>query len=358
MEIKVVTGANLGDEGKGMVSYALANKAVQENKRVLTVFYNGGVQRAHTAKGQVLHCIGAGNLVGGDTYYDRMFLVDPIALWITQTKVFLHPECRVVLPCDVMKNRERETARGLARHGSCGMGIFDCVKRSETGKYDFRISDMIRDIYDMYDKLKNIHTHYNYSLNDTVYTMDNFMKAVQYVLNNCSIVSLENLAYRYDVVIFEGGQGLLLDQQNKGDFPHLTPSSVGSYNIHETIRNLGAEKNDVFYVSRSYMTRHGAGPMEAECSKEDINPAIVDSTNMPNDWQGSLRFGKINKQSLNKRILMDFNRYSNATLNMVFTQLNYTQGKIATTDGYINASEITPNANLWLSDQKDIIEKA
>ena len=58
MEVKVVTGANYGDEGKGMVSYALANEAVQKNKKVLTVFYNGGIQRAHTANDQILHCIG------------------------------------------------------------------------------------------------------------------------------------------------------------------------------------------------------------------------------------------------------------------------------------------------------------
>lgn len=83
--------------------------------------------------------------------------------------------------------------------------------------------------------------------------------------------------------IYEGGQGLLLDQQNVGDFPHLTPSSVGSYNIHNQINQSGAGNVDVYYVSRSYMTRHGVGPMERECAKEDINTTIVDSTNMPND---------------------------------------------------------------------------
>ena len=212
--------------------------------------------------------------------------------------------------------------------------------------------------FHVYDKVKNIHKAYPYNLNDELYTMDNFIKACEYVRTKCRIATLDLIAHEFDTIIFEGGQGLLLDQQNMGDFPHLTPSSVGSYNIHETIENLGAESNDIYYVSRSYMTRHGAGPMEAECSKADINASIVDATNMPNDWQGSLRFGKIDKDSLARRIIGDFSRYKNANMNMVFTQMNYTNGKIATVDGLTDVSEILlPQATLWLSDQKDVINK-
>ena len=35
MEVKVVIGANAGDEGKGLVSGCLARQAMQENKKVL-----------------------------------------------------------------------------------------------------------------------------------------------------------------------------------------------------------------------------------------------------------------------------------------------------------------------------------
>lgn len=358
MEIKVVTGANYGDEGKGMVSYALANEAVQKNKSVLTVFYNGGIQRAHTANGQVLHCIGAGDLVGGSTYYDNMFVVDPIALWLTGSVVYIHPDCRMVLPCDVMRNREKEVARGSAKHGSCGLGIFECVKRSKNEEYKMVAGDILLGGFHVYEKVRKIQSNYPYELDDGLYTVDNFMKACEYVRTKCHIDYLNKVVNEYDTVIFEGGQGLLLDQQNMGDFPHLTPSSVGSYNIHKTINNLGAESTDIFYVSRSYMTRHGRGPMEEECAKADINASIVDATNMPNDWQDALRFGFIKTDSLYRRIQGDFNRYNNATANMVFTQLNYTGGKLAT--GFGETSEIiVPNfiGGLYLSDQKDVIEK-
>lgn len=359
MDIKVVTGANYGDEGKGMVSYALANEAIQHNKRVLTVFYNGGVQRAHTANGQILHCIGAGNLVGGTTYYDKMFVVDPIALWLTNSEVIIHPECRIVLPCDVMRNREKEIARGsTAKHGSCGLGIFECVKRNTREGYNLRAKDFYKDIFDLYNILRKIEQEYTYNLNDELYTLDNFMKSISYIINKCTIVPLKDIIYNYDTVIFEGGQGLMLDQMNKGDFPYLTPSSVGSYNIHNTISRLKPESTEVYYVSRSYITRHGVGPMEAECKKEDINKDIVDTTNIPNDWQDSLRFGFINTDSLYRRIKGDFDRYTNAKANIVFTQLNYTNGKLAT--GMNEFSEIrVPNFidNTYLSDQKDIVVK-
>ena len=172
------------------------------------------------------------------------------------------------------------------------------------------------------------------------------------------MVELHEIVSDYDTLVFEGGQGLLLDQTNMGDFPHLTPSSVGSYNIHDIINNLGAESTDIFYVSRSYMTRHGVGPMDAECKKEDINASIVDATNIRNDWQGELRFGYIDTDKLYRRVKGDFARYSNATLNMVFTQLNYTNGRIAT--GKDKFEDIVVPSfvdGLYLSDQKDVINK-
>jgi len=357
MNVKVVTGANAGDEGKGMVAFALAKEAISQNKKVLSVLYNGGVQRGHTANGQVVHCTGTGDLAGGTTYYDERFIVDPIALWLTGTKVFIHPMCRIVLPCDVLINRSKEISRGLNKHGSCGMGIFECVKRNKHTHLKLKAIDL-KDYFSLYRKVTHINDVLAYGLSDDVYNVDNFMRAVSHVVRNCPIVELNEIITDYDTLIFEGGQGLLLDQSNMGDFPHLTPSSVGSYNIHNTINNLGAESTDIFYVSRSYMTRHGVGPMDAECKKEDINPDIVDATNICNDWQDELRFGYIDTDKLYRRVKGDFSRYSNANLNMVFTQLNYTDGRIAT--GKDKFEEIiVPDfiTGLYLSDQKDVINK-
>lgn len=357
MNVKVVTGANLGDEGKGMVAFSLAKEAISQNEKVLSVLYNGGVQRAHTANGQVVHCTGTGDLAGGTTYYDEHFVVDPIALWLTETKVYIHPKCRVVLPCDVVRNRGKEISRRLLKHGSCGMGIFECVKRNRYDHLKLCVADLT-DFFSLYSKVERLKNTLACGIDDDVYNTDNFMRAADYVVRTCPMVELSQIASDYSTFIFEGGQGLLLDQANMGDFPHLTPSSVGSYNIHDTINKLGAESTDIFYVSRSYMTRHGAGPMDAECSKEDINPGIVDATNIRNDWQDDLRFGYIDVDKLYRRVKGDFSRYADAKLNMVFTQLNYTNGCIAT--GKDKFEEIiAPDFvdGIYLSDQKDVINK-
>ena len=327
MEVKVVVGSNYGDCGKGLVSGCLAKEAAEQKKKVLTVFYNGGAQRCHHSNGQDLHCVGAGNFFNGDTFYHERFVFDPMTLWLTGDRVIIDPDCRVVLPCDVMRNRAKEIARGENKHGSCGMGIFEAVKRS-TNEEDAVYAGELLFPYRLYKKVRRIMEKYPCAPDD-LYNLDNWMRAVAYVTSNCQFKGLFSLLPLYDTVIFEGGQGLLLDQSHIMETVHLTPSSVGSYNIAKFINFIG-EPTDIYYVSRTYMTRHGAGEMEAECKREDINPDIVDKTNMPNPWQGDLRFGYLNQDTLAERVKEDFKAYNHANAHMVFTQLNYTNGMIAT----------------------------
>lgn len=327
-KIKVVTGASYGDEGKGLVSGCLAETAIGSDEKVLTVFYNGTVQRAHTTRGKILHCTGAGDLIGGSTYYHSQFVVDPIALWLTEASVYIDPRCRIILPCDVMRNRKKEIARGEKRHGSCGMGLFEAVKRSADVSLCVYAMELLYP-YSLYKRVKRIQETYNDQMeHDDLYNLDNWMRAVAYVTENCQIKTFDEVYPDYDTIIYEGGQGLLLDQSNVGDFPHLTPSSVGGYNIASDIAALNLPTS-IYYVSRTYMTRHGAGPMEAECEKKDINPDIVDKTNEENPWQGKLRFGYLNTDSLYNRVRQDLSQYgSEVEANMVFTQLNYTDNKL------------------------------
>lgn len=357
MEIKVVIGANAGDEGKGLVSGSLARTAQQENKKTLTVFYNGTIQRAHSFGDNVYHCVAAGIEYGSDTYYHPMFVIDPIALWLTQTKVYIDPMCRLILPCDVLANRTLEKSRGNKRHGSCGFGLFAAVTRSKKQGFCVNASEMLNP-YILRTHLKMINKTYPTDYDD-VYNLDNFMKASAYIAKYCQITSFNELLNQqhYDTIIYEGGQGLLLDQSNMDDFPHLTPSSVGMYNIYDDIAKLNCIP-DIFYVSRTYMTRHGAGPLEAECTKDDINPQIVDKVNQPNEWQGSLRFGLINTDSLFNRIKKDMSNYSKqANINMVYTQLNYTDNKLATTNGLVEIVKPDFCTNLYVSNDKTHFER-
>jgi len=361
-EVKVVIGANYGDEGKGLVSYCLSMKARSEGRKVLNVFYNGGAQRAHTSNGIVRHCTGAGTSVGADTYYNKWFVVDPIAVWLEQAEVYIHPECRIVLPCDVVNNRQKELARGANKHGSCGMGIFECVKRNTEPEFAMTYRDALADNF--YDELIRIEKHYGYP-RDLVYNNDNFMRAWKWMNHNCRMVLDERWLFnRYDTIIFEGGQGLLLDQirYEDGENVHLTPSSPG---IRNCSKNIAFDINaipDLYYVSRGYLTRHGAGKLSNECKREDISKEIIDKTNQPNPWQDSLRFGYLDQVELHNRVCNDaLDLYktapiSSGSINLVYTQLNYTEGKIAVPNGKENILHPVFIDNIYVSDQKDEME--
>lgn len=328
-QVKVVIGANYGDECKGLVSYCLAKEANAQGRKILTVLFNGGAQRAHTADGKIFHCTGTGAAVGSDTYYDQKFMVDPVALWLDKAKVYINPYCRVVLPCDITNNQQRELRlrNSSSGHGTCGMGIFEACKRSKIEKYCVYAKELFMGWRQLYDKLIEIEKEYGYP-RDLVYNNDNFMRAVKYVTDKCSICDLDELKYKYDTIIFEGGQGLMLDQDNTGDFPYLTPSSTGVQNI--TQRLLDLEVNpELYYVSRSYLTRHGKGPLPRECEKSDINPEIVDETNKPNPWQEEIRYGFLDNEAMLKRVWKNACPIGGAKINLVYTHLNYTNDKLA-----------------------------
>ena len=349
MEVKVVTGSNYGDEGKGLVSGCLARDAAEKNKRVLTVFYNGTGQRAHSFEGVTRHFTAAGENYGSDTFYHRMYVVDPIMLWLSKFTPIIDPRCRVIFPCDVLYGQAREKQ---VKHGSCGWGLFAAVKRNE--EESFYVADMFLETF--YKLAQKVDSYYDYEPNE-IHNLPNFIRAVAWLKENCRVDLFEDVVGKYDTIIYEGGQGLLLDQENKGDFPHLTPSSTGAFNIHKDIEQLGAQV-DLFYVSRSYMTRHGNGPMDMEVTRESINPLIYDEVNQPNDWQGSLRFGRIDAQKLYKRIERDAARYNcNKTINMVYTHLNYTDGYIMGLERKIDIA--CPNfvTSIYGSDRKDFIER-
>jgi len=351
MEVKVVVGSNLGDCGKGLVSGCLARKAAENDKKILTVFYNGTSQRKHDFEGIARNTLAAGENYGSDTFYHRAFVVDPIVLWLSKSTPIIDPRCRVIFPCDVLYGQAREKQ---LKHGSCGWGLFAAVKRND--EEDFYIADMFLSDSYFYKRIQEVDSFYNYKPNE-IHNLTNFLHAIKWVKENCRIEKFEDIINKYDTIIFEGGQGLLLDQANRGDFPHLTPSSTGAHFIHEDIEKLGV-RADLFYVSRSYMTRHGNGPMDCEVEKDKINSEIVDLVNQPNDWQGSLRFGLLDVEKLNRRIKGDAAKYNcEKTVNVVYTHLNYTDNKLATTEGKIEIARPDFVTQMWGSDRKDFMER-
>ena len=78
-DIKIVIGANFGDEGKGKLTDYYTKNA----DNCIVVCSNGGAQRGHTVlksdgTRHVFHHFGSGTLNGADTYLPEDFILNPL----------------------------------------------------------------------------------------------------------------------------------------------------------------------------------------------------------------------------------------------------------------------------------------
>ncbi len=136
---------------------------------------------------------------------------------------------------------------------------------------------------------------------------------------------------KYDTIIYEGAQGLGLDEKNYRRFPHVSASSTTSEVPLDRIKLYKKPEDtiEIIYITRSYFTRHGAGYLEGECAKNEINPLIVDKTNVPNPFQDSIRYGKFDLETFKERVYRDMSKtplYTSldVTYSLFVTHLNYT----------------------------------
>ena len=358
VEVKFVIGANYGDEGKGLVSAKYAYNAFKEDKGCLTILYNGGPQRGHTVEDMtgfrhVYHHLAAGSTWGSDTYFHPDFMINPMTFVPEYDDihgkcplfdVFVDRKCKLITPYDMMANQLKETGRGDKRHGSCGMGIYETWQRSHDLFDTSIVHGCYADFSQQEDRIKikafltNVRRYYealgvrfdsfpgiDFEGLEEHYIND-FYKMVDYCEQVDNPVDLFD---RYDTIIYEGGQGLALSMTNEDDFPHLTPSVTGARKMIMHVHNyFGIDADiDMTYVTRSYLTRHGNGPMDGVDAKVALE---VDATNQPNPWQGTLRFAYFDDDALYKmfkRIKQDGdNDYTKSMMhlkrNLVITHAN------------------------------------
>lgn len=376
-KIKVVIGANFGDEGKGLMTDYFCNQLSSEGI-VLNVRYNGGAQAGHTVvtpdgKRHVFSHFGSGSFNPRVvTFLSDQFILNPILFcreWNELKKNFgIEPEvyisrnCRITTPYDMIINQMVETHRGKNRHGSCGVGIYETVERNRLSKFwmtvgciedgNISLDTFLRLMRERYvpDRIR----YYGIS-NDTLilpertYTefcewiksdniIKNFVTQYNEMMYHCSIVDRNEFYSEYDKIVFEGAQGLLLSEDNGRYTPHVTASNTGIKIPMSEIKCFDQEgKSDleVCYVTRSYLTRHGAGPLETECEKEKLLPdSIFDKTNIENEFQGQIRYGYFDKRLFKRSIWEDdFTRTISRKRSIAVTHLDETDGMLMTRAG-------------------------
>lgn len=325
MKAKIIIGANLGDEGKGTV---VANYVKQSKDRVLNVLTNGGAQRAHsilTKDGSfTFQHLGSGTYHGADSYFSEYFILNPMqfvkeyieiadrgVLSKNDTKIYRHPHCQWSTPFDMMANQIIEEQRGENKHGSCGMGIWETVLRYKstitiplstfvTSEYKHQIS-YLQSIKQYFDKRIGV-------IPEKWRNTWNSETLLEHFINDCrtmyNITTEILMPTGYNEVIFENGQGLMLND-NGIDEAGKTPSKTDSTYALRVAKAMGIKTEDIslHYVTRPYLTRHGRGNLIGETKREFLSNSVQECrTNHYNQFQEHFRYAPLDINALSQRI--------------------------------------------------------
>lgn len=309
MDASIVLGTAFGDEGKGRTVSYLCENAIKNDLKPLVIRFNGGHQAGHTVVHDgirhVFSSFGSGTLQGVPTLWSKYCTFYPIGFTNERhalvqmgiiPKIFIDPLCPVTTPYDFVSNRCSDET---LKHGTCGVGFGETIKRHETTPYKMYFMDLFNDFI-FENKMKNIRDYY-YSKINNGHSLINFNLLVEELMkpfyDSISLIkslhryiNTSKFDYRdYDHLIFEGAQGILLDK-DYGLYPNVTYSNTTAKNALSLL-----DDNDLnllinsFYVTRTYQTRHGNGPMSNE------NPDMIpfeNETNVKNKYQGKFRLGE------------------------------------------------------------------
>ena len=324
---KAVIGASYGDEGKGLMTDYHVAPAGEDG---IVVRFNGGAQAGHTVvtpegRRHVFSHVGSGALAGAATFLSRHVVCNPL-LFLKEAanlpappQVFVDERAPVSTLYDILINQVAERHRGDGRHGSCGMGIGETIERNLDPDFALTMADLRQGAGYLLHRLGAIRRDYvprrlaslgipalgsqdaawlasDSALQHYAHAAMQFCRATQ--------AAQPGLLADFGSVVFEGAQGLLLDQE-RGAFPYVTRSHTGIRNALEVAGEAGIGTLDITYVTRAYLTRHGAGPLAGELPGKPY-AGIEDPTNVPNEFQGALRFAHLDLDLLVQTIRADF----------------------------------------------------
>jgi len=301
----LLAGLGFGDEGKGSVIDHLTHTT----GATLVVRYNGGAQAAHnviTNRGfhHTFAQFGSGTFAGAKTHLSRHMLVNPNNL-LNEAKaleglgfdpldlITLERDALVTNMFQVTANRLREAHRGKGRHGSCGLGIGETVADAlQHPDQALRIGDLqdreltrkkltfSRDLKFAEFGGRGPSVDHPFSDQRLEFYLDlyaDFAKRYQIVDRQY----LEQQLKQEGTVIFEGAQGVLLDQ-DYGFHPYTTWSDTTFGNAHDLLQGFDGPVRKIG-VLRGYMTRHGAGPFPTELP-DDVRLDCDIQTDLHNKW--------------------------------------------------------------------------
>jgi len=286
MAVKVIVGAQWGDEGKGKIVDLLSKDAD------IVARYQGGANAGHTIefddKHYVLHLIPSGILNDGvKCVIGNGVVIDPVALMEeikmlednnidVEGRLFISHKAHLIMPYHKRIDQARESASTDKAIGTTGRGIgpayIDKAKRVgirivdllDRDNFEEKLTHNIKENNELLNKIYNSEELDVKSVVDEFLKFDNLIDP--YVKDTTTLLNTaidEGLS-----ILVEGAQGALLDLDH-GTYPYVTSSNPTSGGACTGLGIPPTSVDSVLGIVKAYTTRVGNGPFPTEL--EDAN---------------------------------------------------------------------------------------
>lgn len=330
----IVAGLAYGDEGKG----ATVDFLVRKYQAGLVIRYNGGAQAGHNVvlpdgRHHEFKQFGSGTFVSGvRTHLSRFMMVNPIAMLheeahlreVGVTDAFerttVDSGALITTPFQIAVNRIEQHVTGA--RNSCGVGIGQT--REDYAKYGNAVlfaCDFWKGGWNVKSRLRflqqscrakvatSIPGWHHYGEADVLtdeaaidWTWEQYERWYSKIGGGLGIVGYTQTKKEMkqsETIVFEGAQGVLLDE-TLGEEGFNTWTNTTFANAFNILEEYEVKHTPVrLGVLRTYLTRHGAGPLTTEhpsfrVAKEQHNP--------DHGFQGAFRVGSFSTSTLDKAL--------------------------------------------------------
>ena len=210
----------------------------------------------------------------------------------------------LITPFQQAANRLRELLRGRDAHGTCGVGVGECMADALSGLDDTVRAGDLSDPDRLRKRLASQQRRKRMELvaakrliepkaflelgileDDGV--VDKTVELWTMLSKQLEVVPDSSVVQAEPRVVLEGAQGILLDE-TWGFHPHTTWSDC---TVRPAMKLLGGREAKRIGATRAYMIRHGAGPFPSHDRRFD--QVLPEQHNHELGWQGAVRRGPL-----------------------------------------------------------------
>jgi len=285
MPVRIIIGAQWGDEGKGKVVDILSAQSEY------VVRYQGGANAGHTLKFDdttiVLHLIPSGMFNGNSKcVIGNGVVVDPISLVKEieeveslgvdlKNRLFISSSAHLILSYHKVLDKIKEKRRGSDAIGTTGRGIGPAyvskVSRVGIRMYDLLDRELLlekiqKNLADINTALKNVYHEEELNAVEILAELEPAIQRISpYICNTTDL--LHDALDNGSSILLEGAQGSLLDVDH-GTYPYVTSSSptAGGACTGSGIPPMAITHS--MGITKAYCTRVGNGPFPTELHDE------------------------------------------------------------------------------------------